>query len=102
VYNQERCGLFLAYVRAAGYHDLWLRLVSLVKIKINYSREFGRYPSAVIDLLVANSRADRFKPTGLIVNTEVGCPYPSPFPSSHFSIFFLSCVVGKKKINGHK
>jgi hypothetical protein len=62
-------GLVLAYESGAGHIVLWLREFGwlIERIKINFRREFGRYQSAVIDLLVANSRADRFIITGLIV-----------------------------------
>jgi hypothetical protein len=65
----QKCnGLVLAYAFGAGL-ILWLREFSqfIERININFRREFGRYLRAVIDLLVANSRADRFIITGLIV-----------------------------------
>ena len=63
-------GAVLASHRFAGSEILWLEPLSLIHLKNienNFSREIGFNNNAVIDLLVANSRADRFKPTGLIV-----------------------------------
>jgi hypothetical protein len=63
-------GAVLASQRFAGSEILWLEPLSLLNLRNkenNFSREIGFNDNAVIDLLVANSRADRFKPTGLIV-----------------------------------
>ena len=63
-------GAVLASLRFAGSEILWLEPLSLLHLKnkeTNFSREIGFKHAAVIDLLVANSRADRFKLTGLIV-----------------------------------
>ncbi len=63
-------GAVLASEQFAGSEILWLEPLSLLNLKNkenNFSREIGFNHNAVIDLLVANSRADRFKTTGLIV-----------------------------------
>ncbi len=65
-----KSGAVLASHRFAGSEILWLEPLSLLHLKNienNFSREIGLNHNAVIDLLVANSRADRFKLTGLIV-----------------------------------
>src|SRR5262245_33694616 len=86
-------GAVLASHRFAGSEILWLESLSLIylkNIKNDFSREVGFKHKAVIDLLVANSRADRFKynrSNSEILKWDVHTPPPSPRPTS-VSFFF--------------
>ncbi len=81
-------GAVLASNRYAGSEILWLEPLSLLhfkNIENNFSREIGFNHNAVIDLLVANSRADRFKTNrsnSEILKWDVHTPPPSPRPTS--------------------
>ena len=86
--SNEYCGAVLAYPQRAGLQILWLEPLSpffLQNIENDFSREIGFYQNAVIDLLVANSRADRFKTNrsnSEILKWDVHTPPPSPRPTS--------------------
>jgi hypothetical protein len=87
------CGAVLASCCFAGSEILWLEPLSRLHLKNkenNFSREIGGKNRAVIDLLVANSRADRFKynrSNSEILKWDVHTPPPSPRPTS-VSFFF--------------
>lgn len=85
-------GAVLAFTWSGGSQILWLEPLSrfFLYIENNFSREIGFYQNAVIDLLVANSRADRFKTNrsnSEILKWDVHTPPPSPRPTS-VSFFF--------------
>jgi hypothetical protein len=86
-------GAVLASPRFAGSEILWLEPLSLEHLKNiekDFSREVGFKYTAVIDLLVANSRADRFiynRSNSEILKWDVHTPPPSPRPTS-VSFFF--------------
>jgi len=86
-------GAVLASHRFAGWEILWLEPLSLTylqNIEADFSREVGFNHNAVIDLLVANSRADRFiynRSNSEILKWDVHTPPPSPRPTS-VSFFF--------------
>jgi hypothetical protein len=86
-------GADVASPRIAGSEILWLEPLSLNHLKNkekNLSREVGFKYKAVIDLLVANSRADRFiynRSNSEILKWDVHTPPPSPRPTS-VSFFF--------------
>ena len=81
-------GAVLASIRFAGSEILWLEPLSLLHLKNKencFSREIGFKNKAVIDLLVANSRADRFiynRSNSEILKWDVHTPPPSPRPTS--------------------
>jgi hypothetical protein len=81
-------GAVLASQHSAGSEILWLEPLSLKHLKNkenNFSREIGFNYKAVIDLLVANSRADRFinnRSNSEILKWDVHTPPPSPRPTS--------------------
>lgn len=94
-----KSGAVLASLHFAGSEILWLEPLSLIYLKNienNFSREIGSKHNAVIDLLVANSRADRFKfnrSNSEILKWDVHTPPPSPRPTS--VSFFLPPVKYK-------